>query len=335
MQTKSGSLALSLSWAVLSSLSLVGSGTALAADLAGAKDPPGMKRYEGSEIIGYRAPKFDEFTLPLSPPTQFSPAAYEKDLKVEGQVSRYTYVAPQGRSPAEVFRNYKSEFQRLGLETLYEKGAGEKGWFGPTLDRISDEDKLGQILAYNESEERVLIGKSKAPTVYYYVFVTSYRDGVIPERLVKTVAAGRTLAEIVTIAPEQMEQKMTFVNADEMSKTIATTGRIALYGVNFDTDKATVREDSTKTLEEIAKLLKAQPQLKLHVVGHTDNQGTQDHNLDLSRRRAASVVQELTGKYGVAAGRLDSFGCGWYAPVASNDAEEGRAKNRRVELVKF
>ena len=96
-----------------------------------------------------------------------------------------------------------------------------------------------------------------------------------------------------------------------------------------------LREDSAKTLEEIAKLLKAQPQLKLHVVGHTDNQGTQDHNLDLSRRRAASVVQELTTKSWRRPARLDSFGCGWYSPVASNDAEEGRAKNRRVELVKF
>jgi outer membrane protein OmpA-like peptidoglycan-associated protein len=306
-----------------------------AADLPGAKDPPGMKRYEGSELIGYRAPKFDEFELPLGPPTAFAPPAYAKSLKTEGQVSRYAYVAPTGRSPAELFRNYKTEFQRLGLETLYEKGTAERGWFGPTFDQIAEEDKLGQILAYNEAEERVLVGKSKQPVAYYYVFVTSYRDGVIPERLRNTISKDRALAQIVAIAPEAMEQKMAFVNADEMSKTIASTGRIALYGVNFDTDKAVLREDSTKTLEEIAKLLKAQPQLKLHVVGHTDNQGTQDHNLDLSRRRAASVVQELTAKYGVAAARLDSFGCGWYSPVASNDAEEGRAKNRRVELVKF
>ena len=79
----------------------------------------------------------------------------------------------------------------------------------------------------------------------------------------------------------------------------------------------------------------ANPQLKLHVVGHTGNQGTADHNLDLSRRRAATVVRELGASHGVAPGRLDAFGCGLYAPVASNDSEEGRAKNRRVELVKW
>ena len=71
------------------------------------------------------------------------------------------------------------------------------------------------------------------------------------------------------------------------------------------------------------------------MVGHTDNQGKPDYNLDLSRRRAASVVAALTAKYGIAATRLDAFGCGLYAPVDSNEAEEGRAKNRRVELVQW
>ena len=308
----------------------------LGADLPGAKDPPNMKRYEGSELIGYRAPKFDEFLLPLGPPTAFSPAAYEKSLPLDGLISRYTYLAPAGRSPAELMRNYKLEFQRLGIETLYEKPTGVRGWFGPTLDPIANEDKLGQILAYHENEERVLVGKSKdAKPAHYYVFVTSYRDGIIPERLAKSVSVGRALALIVMIAPEAMEEKMTFVNADEMSKSLATTGRVALYGVYFDTDKALVRADSQTTLQEIAKLLQSQPQLKLHVVGHTDNQGSAEHNLDLSRRRAASVVQELTGKFAIAPTRLDAFGAGWYSPVATNDSDEGKAKNRRVELVKW
>ena len=307
-----------------------------AADVAGSQDPPNMKRYEGSEIIGYRAPRFDEFTLPLSPPTQMSPPVYEKSQKVEGLVSRYTYVEPEGRTPTEIFRNYKDEFQRLGLETLYEKNAGDKGWFGPTLNQNATEDEIGQILAYNEAQERLIVGKSNEtnPT-YYYVFVTTYKDGVIPDRLTKVISKDRVLVHLILITPEQMEKKMTFVNADEMSKSLAATGRVALYGVYFDTDKDLVRSDSQPTMAEIAKLLKSQPQLKVHVVGHTDNQGSSDHNLDLSRRRAASVVRELTTKYGIAADRLDSFGCGWFSPVASNESEDGKSKNRRVELVKW
>ena len=113
-----------------------------AADVPGSKDPAGVKRYTGSEIIGYHAPKFDEFLLPLGPPTELSPPAYAKSLKTEGLVGRYAYVAPAGRSPAELFRNYQLEFQRLGLTPLYEKGAGAKGWFGPTLSQAADEDEL-------------------------------------------------------------------------------------------------------------------------------------------------------------------------------------------------
>jgi OOP family OmpA-OmpF porin len=306
-------------------------------DLPGSKDPPDMRRYAASEIIGYRAPKFDEFLLPLGPPTSMSsPVAYAKQVKVEGLTSRYTYLAPAGRSPAELFRNYKLEFQRLGLVTLYEKEAGKPGWFGPTLGQISDEDQLGQILSYNESQERLLVGKSKdAKPTYYYLFVTAYKDGVIPESLSSRVQKDRALAELVIIAPEQMEEKMTFVNAQEMSKSLEDTGKVALYGIYFDTGKDALRPDSQPTLQEISKLLAANPQLNIRVVGHTDNQGKADYNLDLSRRRAASVSRELSSKYGVAANRLDSFGCGLYAPVASNETEEGRAKNRRVELVKW
>lgn len=309
---------------------------ALAADLPGSKDPAGVKRYTGSDIIGYRAPKFDEFLLPLGPPTQMAPAVYAKSLKIEGLVSRYTYLAPTGRSPVELLRNYKLEFQRLGLVTLYEKGAGENGWFGPTLDAAADEDQLGQILAYNESQERVLVAKSKdAKPTYYYLFVTAYKDGVIPERLREAVTKDRALAELIVVAPQAMEENMTLVNAEEMSKSLADSGKVILYGINFDTDKDTLRADSEPTLKEVAKLLTNNPRLNIHVAGHTDDQGKPDYNVDLSRRRAATVVRELTSKYAIAASRLDSFGCGLYAPVASNDTEDGRAKNRRVELVKW
>jgi outer membrane protein OmpA-like peptidoglycan-associated protein len=305
-----------------------------AADLPGSQDPPNMKRYAGSEIIGYRAPKFDEYTLPLGIPTQMAPPKFEKSLKVEGQVSRYTYLAPPGRTAAELFRNYKLEFQRLGVTPLFEKGAGERGWFGPTFDQIAEEDKLGQILGFNQAQERLLVGKSKEG-VHYLVFVTTYENGVVPTRLQGVVQKDRALALLVVVAPDKLETRMEFVNAAEMSKSLAANGKVALYGIYFDTDKDTLQPASAPTLAEIAKLLAADPRLQLRVVGHTDNQGQASYNLDLSRRRAAAVVRELTAKHGIAPARLDSFGCGLYAPVAPNDTEEGRAKNRRVELVKW
>ena len=173
-----------------------------AQDVPDSKDPAGMKRYEGSEIIGYRAPKFDEYLLPLGKPTSMSPNAYEKSKQIEGLLSYYTYLAPAGRTPTEVFRNYKQEFQRLGIQTLYEKSAGQPGWFGPTFNNIAEDSDLQQILAYDEAEERMLVGKTKdANPTYYVVFVTAYKDGVIPERLQNKVKKDLALAQIVVVTP--------------------------------------------------------------------------------------------------------------------------------------
>lgn len=313
-----------------------GSGVSvLRADVAGGKDPEGLKRYENSELIAYREPKVDEFTLPLGRPTKIGDVPeYEKSEALVGRVSRYCYLAPDGVTAAALFLNYKSEFEAIGLETLFTKKPGDKGWFGATFNKQSAEDKLSQMLAYNEAEERVLVAKTKAeaPT-YYYLFVTAYKDGLrgIHD---KKVQKGAALAYLQVIAPEKIQQKMVFVDAAKMASELDSQGRVALYGLYFDTAKDTLREDSIPTVEEIAKLLKANPSLKVRIVGHTDNEGKPDYNLDLSRRRAASVVKALTGVHGIAAARLDSFGCGLYAPVASNDTPEGKAKNRRVELVK-
>ena len=130
-----------------------------------------------------------------------------------------------------------------------------------------------------------------------------------------------------------MQQQVT-ADAAAFSNDIRTTGHAAVYGLYFDSGKSEIKPASDPALGEIAKLLKSDPALKLNVVGHTDNDGPLEINMKLSEARAAAVVQALVGKYGVAPGRLKAFGVGPLAPVAANDAAEGKAKNRRVELVK-
>ncbi len=119
-----------------------------------------------------------------------------------------------------------------------------------------------------------------------------------------------------------------------MAEGINTTGHVALYGIYFDFNKADVKPESEPALKEITKLLQQDPKLKLYVVGHTDNVGGLDYNMKLSQQRAEAVVKELVSKYKVAGDRLKSGGVGPLAPVASNDTEDGKSKNRRVELVK-
>jgi outer membrane protein OmpA-like peptidoglycan-associated protein len=139
--------------------------------------------------------------------------------------------------------------------------------------------------------------------------------------------------EIVIVERAEMKQEVV-ASADVWKGDISDTGHAAVYGIYFDSDQSVIKAGSEKSLEEIAKLLQQNPKLSVLIVGHTDSTGEIPHNMALSEARAKAVVAALTGKYGVAAVRLAAYGCGPLAPVASNDTEEGRAKNRRVELVK-
>lgn len=134
------------------------------------------------------------------------------------------------------------------------------------------------------------------------------------------------------IQKEAMAQDIV-ADAKVFSNDIRTTGHATVYGIYFDTGKANIKPESAKAIAEIVKLLKLDPSLKIHVVGHTDNVGSVESNLKLSQSRADSVVQELRNN-SISPARLKAFGCGQFAPVMSNDNEEGRSKNRRVELVK-
>ncbi|MBU4316849.1 MAG: OmpA family protein [Proteobacteria bacterium] len=137
----------------------------------------------------------------------------------------------------------------------------------------------------------------------------------------------------VHVLEKQLMKQDVVANADALSGSIKETGRVVVHGIYFDTDKANLKPSSDPALAEIVKMLKADANLRVYVVGHTDNAGPFDHNIKLSRDRAASVVNALVSKHGIAVARLTPFGAGPTSPVASNKNEEGRAKNRRVELV--
>jgi outer membrane protein OmpA-like peptidoglycan-associated protein len=131
---------------------------------------------------------------------------------------------------------------------------------------------------------------------------------------------------------QAMEQTIQ-ANAATWLSDITTTGHAAVYGIYFDTDKAEIKPESEPALAEMAKLLTNNPSLTVFIVGHTDNTGTFEHNMKLSMDRATSVVNALVGKHGIGAARLKPYGVASLAPVASNKTEDGKAKNRRVELV--
>jgi OmpA-OmpF porin, OOP family len=138
----------------------------------------------------------------------------------------------------------------------------------------------------------------------------------------------------LTIVEKKAMAQDIVANADALLNDLTTTGHSAVYGIYFDTGKTDLKPESQRAIAEIAKLLKKEMALKVFVVGHTDNVGGLDANMKLSQGRAEAVLQSLVGTHGIAVSRLKSFGNGPYAPVASNDTDEGKARNRRVELVK-
>ncbi|MBU4524396.1 MAG: DUF4892 domain-containing protein [Desulfomicrobium sp.] len=311
-------------------------GAALAADVPGSKDSPLLKRYEGSEIIGYDYREFGQFHLVTGPLKGYD-LPPDPSIKITGKYTRILYVAPPQRSALEVFHNYAQELELDGYEIIFTCSEGECGKPNALARTLYNQDKQlknkGQISQYAFSspvEPQFLAATLSRPEgdvhVSVYVATETYKN--FPE----TAQRALVLLDIVETAP--MEQKMVTVDASAMAKSIAAQGTIALYGIYFDTDKADLKPESQPTLDEIAKLLQGDAGLKLYVVGHTDGVGGLDYNMDLSRRRAQAVVQELVGKYAVAGSRLKSAGVGFLAPVGSNEDEEGRAKNRRVELVK-
>jgi len=138
----------------------------------------------------------------------------------------------------------------------------------------------------------------------------------------------------LTIVEEAgMEQKVEFT-AMELSKVLNEKGSVALHGILFDTGKATIKPESASALKPIGELLKNDPALKLEIQGHTDNVGAKAANLKLSQDRAAAVREYLVKNFGVASERLTTTGFGDSQAVADNGTEQGRAQNRRVELVK-
>ena len=331
------SLAICATWLLLVAPAAVAQET----DLAGGKDHPVVTRYAGSVIIGYDYRKFDEFVMPLgSVEVTFPPgfAVAKKQQKVEGQITRLLYIAPAARSTLEVLRNYELELKKGGFQPLFTCGTtacspqtnGMVSFLYPISRSQTLQGKDLPLVLTMPQEQRYLGAKRAGPNgdVYASVLVAKDTNVGVPRTNDRIVV----LLEVIETAP--MEAGLVTVDASAMAKEIDATGHVALYGIHFDTNMAELKPESDGALQEIAKLMKQETTLRLLVVGHTDNVGGFDANVTLSERRAAAVLQALTTKHGIAAARLRAVGVGMAAPVAPNQTEAGRAKNRRVELVR-
>ncbi len=305
-------------------------------DAAGSKDHPLVTRYKGSCIIGYEQRAFDEFTLPLGKqvkdPQGKEPLA--RAQHVEGKYTRILYVLPEDRSSLEVFRNHENALLQAGFVRLFgcsqdECGKSFNRVMYPQKRRLKNRGQMTEYAFSFPKDQRYMAAKLSRPEGD--VFVSLYVAVETFNHFKETKDKALTLIEIVET--KGMEKGMVKVDAAAMGSDIDKTGHVAIYGIYFDTDKTDIKPASEPTLQEMAKLLNQKPAMKVYIVGHTDNVGAFAHNQALSQKRAEAVVKELVAKHKVGQARLAAKGVASLAPVAPNKTEEGRAKNRRVEMV--
>jgi outer membrane protein OmpA-like peptidoglycan-associated protein len=303
----------------------------------GCPAPLGLTPPEGATLLGCQGPEADEATLPLAAWNQDPDVSFwDNSVRLTGQRTRYLYAAPTGRSPIEVMRAYAKAMAGAGYEFLFEC-AGFLAC-GQGVDTVYSDDVYGKRIpgpaagAFARDsvrEPRVLVAKApgEAGTTYAMIF-TARQDNP------QTPKVGKGVAVFVeTIVSQGGGEHLVLLRTDELAQGIDLDGRIPIYGVYFDPGSAEIKPESADQLAEIARLLRNRPTLALHVVGHTDNQGEEAQNLDLSQRRAAALVAALTGGFAIEPARLMAHGLAGLAPVAPNSSEEGRAMNRRIELV--
>lgn len=313
---------------LLCSFALLGvMSTAQAADVEGSADHPLIGRFAGAEIYRYQQVDFDEVSLPMSKIDDADPKKLPADavLKLEGRITAITYRIPGQKSPLEILRNYQQATASKGFETLFEcKGYDECGNDFSRPVRATGPAAGGFDGSAVYSDTRALLSKrpSAEGDSYLLLMARAHAEKGYTE----------VFQEVVDIQPMARGQ-IKLEESSDLKKGLDATGRVAVYGVHFDTAKTDIKPDSQATLEQMAKLLKDNPELKVYIVGHTDNVGVLDSNLVLSKRRAEAVVKALNGDFGILEERMGAYGVASLAPIAANGEEAGRALNRRVEIV--
>lgn len=311
-------------------LALLITPNAFSEDVAGSSDHPMVSRYEGSSIVEYDFREFDEYEILLGKvkrdPEDPANKIAESSEDLEGKITRISYYLPDDRSTLEVFRNYEDALKAAGFEVLFTCSNNDCGgrdfnhkvveYSGGFADNYSDQRFLAAKLSRDEGD------------VYVSLYTVKNTGGGGPDR-------NHIYTQVDVIEVAAMQEAMVTVDANAMAEEIFETGSISIYGILFDFDKADIKPESASTIKEIATLLDDNPNLKLYIVGHTDNKGSLDYNTNLSQKRAEAVVAALVSDYGIESDRVTPKGLAFLAPVTSNSTEEGRAQNRRVELVEY
>lgn len=294
---------------------VVVAGTLLAAVYtdAVAQDHPLIKAYDGSVLS--RRDDVGHSTYKVV--TSLDPKGKTDDeiigtTTATGNLTQLFYENRAGRTQLEILTNYRQALRAAGFSILFECGGENCGpsWAGSRWGRVT--------------------GMKYTSSPLWYL---SARRTVDESETYVAIAVMRLRHEIDILEVKAMETGLVTVTAEALKRGLATEGRVVLAGLFFDTDKAVLKPESKPALDVIGQFLKNESTLQVFIVGHTDTDGTLEHNMTLSLNRARAVVAALTAQYGIAATRLSAQGVGPLSPAKTNRSDAGKSGNRRVEMV--
>jgi len=329
-------------------------------DVPGASDSDVVGRLPGAIIVSHFATPLDQAEYPISilkrrdgrVGNNVYVVSPDESLVVEGARTRNVYLLEPGVEPFAAVRAYEDTLAGQGFEVLFSCSADS---CGGTIDRAGSLGGNYMSLSYYLwPDNRILESSDTAGYCAQTGYIANLEYRLFRDETIDTTVSilsyvmmpsqfsscrnnfqARAVVTVDVLAPDTGPIELTVVTSDEIQDEILSTGKIALYGINFESGNDSLREDSTDTINQIADLMNSDETLRLLIVGHTDSEGSFSFNQDLSERRAASVVRALVDQHGIEQSRLFPVGVSFASPVATNDTDTGRAQNRRVELVKF
>lgn len=315
-------------------------------DVEGAINHPLLEKYNNSCIVAYSESKFNAVTFPISKLTSNEGAPEE--ITEEGKVVNILYGIEntERATVLEVQKNYEQALKNGNFEVLHSAFGRKKigGYFKlqNVYESFGDVDVVSE---YQYLKPKSYFRFSMSPqhknidTDDAYFVAKGKRDGKIYTLALfihynRTSWEGLTdnifvLAQIV----EQEDMETGQVSAASIDEKIKNEGKEVFHNILFDFGSDQLTADSYGIIETLSEYLKANPDQKYYIVGHTDNVGSLPTNQALSEKRAKSVLLALTTQYGVPSAQVSGHGAGQLSPLAINTTEEGRALNRRVEVV--
>ncbi|MCK4981079.1 MAG: OmpA family protein [Candidatus Delongbacteria bacterium] len=294
--------------------------------LAEDKDHPILGRYKGSSLKITESKSFEEFTLPMG---KIIDNKFSKTKTLEGKITRKLYRAGKDRTVLEIYKNYLEILKKSDAKILFKGRKGAET--GPELGQIyfKTNPMKGQVynntlpwefLVVSNTSQGLIVVKLSANGKDYYVSI-----------IIGTGYEPYTVYQLDIIEVKTMDVNM--ISSMDIKEDIELNGHATIYGIHFDSGRYDIKAESEPTLKQIAKFLTDNPKNKVYIVGHTDNTGVFSKNMTLSQNRANSVIETLIKTYKINPGRLGAFGVSSLSPLKSNSTDEGKALNRRVEII--